>query len=202
MNTWAASPNEIRYDINRDATIAGIDKYYFSKGSLFKYPSEICDVFLVPQKIAGATYISGAAVPPTSYDKMLEWWNPTGTTTDPLSTMCMTGDNLREEPYDRLYPRLTTKSNTYRVHYRVQRLVKSKSTKAEEWVEGRDMIAADQRGSTLIERYVDPNDTTLNAAWDTNTITLNFSASTLAKNTPDLSQYYKFRIISTKQFAP
>ena len=38
--------------------------------------------------------------------------------------------------------------------------------------------------------------------WDTNTMKVDFSASNLTTHTPDLSKYYKFRVISTKQFAP
>ena len=169
INTYKLSPfippgvaAETRYDINRDATIAGIEEHYFSQGKLFMYPSQICDVFLVPHYLANTTAANYATTvpnngtplaPPKNYDDMMSWWASTG-----LSTMSLTGDNLREEPYDRLYPRLTTKSNTYTVHYRVQRLQKVRSGKSDEWVEGRDAILADQRGSTLIERYVDPNE--------------------------------------------
>ncbi|HEX4084599.1 MAG TPA: hypothetical protein VHY22_06810 [Chthoniobacteraceae bacterium] len=64
---------------------------------------------------------------------------------------------------------------------------------------GQDKVLSEHRGSSLIERYVDPNDPGLNLDWDANTLSLNLSA---ASNTPDLSQYYKFRVISTKKFAP
>ena len=194
----AGSCSETRYEINRDATLAGLEKHFFNAGTLFRYPSEICTLFLVPKRIAGATYHPQAVPPPTKYEDMVSWWSEKGG----LGTMSLTGDNLREEPYDHIYPRLTTKSNSYTVHYRVQRLQKIRSTKVDEWVEGRDVIVADQRGSSLIERYLDPNDAGLNATWDTNTMNLNFAASNLTKNTPDLSQYYKFRVINSKQFAP
>src|SRR6185436_12181320 len=98
---WGIPPGsaaETRYDINRDATIAGVEEHYFSKGKLFMYPSQICDVFLVPQYLANATaanYTSSNGTPlapPTTYDQMQSWWAPTG-----LNTMSLTGDNLREE---------------------------------------------------------------------------------------------------------
>ena len=47
-----------------------------------------------------------------------------------------------------------------------------------------------------------PTNAGLNLNWDANTMKLDFTASNLTKNTPDLSQYYKFRVISTKQFTP
>ncbi len=198
-NSGPGLANEVRYDINRDATLAGVAAHFFNQGNIFRYPSEICSVFLVPKKIDGATYNNSATAIPTTYDNMMSWWQGSS-----LSTMSLTGDNLREEPYDHIYPRLTTKSNSYTVHYRVQRLQKNQKDRqaGDEWVEGRDAILADQRGSTLLERYVDPNDAGLTAAWDTNTMSLNFAASNLTKNTPDLSQYYKFRVISTKQSLP
>ena len=109
-------PFEVRYDINRDATIEGIDNH-FNHGNIFRYPSEICDVFLVPAPLPGASYNPKSMPPPAKYNDMESWWAPTD-----KSTMCMTGDNLREEPYDRIYPRLTTQSNTFTVHCRVQTL--------------------------------------------------------------------------------
>lgn len=84
----------------------------------------------------------------------------------------------------------------------MQILQKSRATKPDEWVQGKDLVTAEHRGSSLIERYVDPNDDAINANWDANTMNLALESSTTAFSTPDLSQYYKFRVISTKQFAP
>jgi len=194
LSSTPGTANETHYEINRDATLAGLEKYYFNKGSLFRYPSEICDLYLVPSAISGASYHPQAARPPTTYDGMAAWWQPTD-----LSKMFMTGDNLREEPYDRLYPRLTTKSNTYTIHYRVQTLQKRSSTdpqQAATWEEGKDAVVAEYRGSSTIERYVDPNDPTLDSSWDSDTINVNMSGKA------DLSRLYKFRVINTKKFAP
>ena len=52
------------------------------------------------------------------------------------------------------------------------------------------------RGSSLIERYIDPNDPQLNTSWDSDTMALNLAG------TADLSRLYKFRVVSTKKFAP
>ncbi len=183
--------NEIRYNIDRDATLSGWEKYYFDQGAIFRYPSEICDLFLVPKQIPGATY--AGTTPPTSYDNMVPWWS---SATD-LNAMIATGDNLREDPYNNLYPRLTTKSNTYTVHYCVQTLQKRTGAPTAQWTEGSDVVTGEYRGSSTIERYLDPNDPKLTAAWDTATMKLDFTTSGV-----DLSPLYHFRVLATRKFAP
>ena len=71
---------------------------------------------------------------------------------------------------------------------RVQVLRKRPTTDPGTWVEGQDLVASEYRGSSTVERYIDPSDTSL---------------KDFAKD-PKLSMddYYKFRIISTKKFAP
>jgi hypothetical protein len=103
---------------------------------------------------------------------------------------------MRERPYNDIYPRLTTRSNTYTVHYRVQLLKKSTATPAATWIEpnttgAQDTILGEYRGSSLIERYIDPNDPTL----------VDFTSAAAAA-THNLDYYYKFRIDSSREFAP
>jgi hypothetical protein len=102
----------------------------------------------------------------------------------------LSGDNVRERPYANIYPRLTTKSNTFTVHYRVQTLQKLKNDPNQsQWVEGRDQILGEYRGSSIVERYIDPSDTTI-------------PDYATASNPPSLDSYYKFRVLSTKRFTP
>ena len=79
----------------------------------------------------------------------------------------LTGDNMREKPYNDIYPRITTKSNTYTVHMWVQALRKSSTSGMSKvaataaqlsWDESKDQVIAEYRGSTTIERYIDPED--------------------------------------------
>jgi uncharacterized protein (TIGR02600 family) len=136
----------------------------FASGDIFRSAAEICSIPLVP---VGANYSS-----------MASWW--TGYT--------LTGDNSKERPYARIYPKLTTKSNSFTVHFRVQVLKKSPTTPADQWGEGRDIVASEYRGSTLIERYIDPN---------------NASIPDFATNTSaNIDDYYRFRVIQTRRFAP
>ncbi|MFA6176031.1 MAG: Verru_Chthon cassette protein A [Phycisphaerae bacterium] len=135
----------------------------FADGKLFKSASEICDVHIVP------TGQTAAGMP--------GFWN----------TAQPTGDNLRERIYTTLYSRLTTKSNSYTVHFRVQVLKKVPGTDVAQWVEGKDRTVSEYRGSTLVERYIDPSDPSLPDFTD-------------PANTDTLDNHYKFRVVNTKKF--
>ncbi|MEI7822171.1 MAG: hypothetical protein WCK55_14755 [Verrucomicrobiota bacterium] len=101
-----------------------------------------------------------------------------------------TGDNVRERPYTNLYAKLTTKSNTFNVHMRVQVLRKRTGSKVSlaEWNEDLDTVVAEHRGSALIERYADASDPNLP------------DFATKADATMD--NYARFSIVSTIKFAP
>src|SRR5690606_17777953 len=75
-----------------------------------------------------------------------------------------TGDNMKERPYAALYPRLTTKSNTYTIHYKVQVLQQASRSRGNSgtewasWKEDTDQVVSEMRGSSTVERYIDPDD--------------------------------------------
>jgi uncharacterized protein (TIGR02600 family) len=204
-----AYATQIRYSIYPDET-AGTLKVFedrFNSGDIFHSASEICGVPLVPQQIANIdqnvtsplSYPSSINLPAdATYKNMSAWW----------SNFNLTGDNLREAPYGDLYPRLTTKSNTFTVHVRVQALKKSLNTSPSTFVDPnstssdptlsnpnspRDWITAEYRGSFQIERYVDPNVSTTGNNPFPDYATAGISA------TP-IDNFYKFRTIATKQF--
>jgi uncharacterized protein (TIGR02600 family) len=160
-NATTTTSTRLNLDINE--TLKQWDDK-FAANELFVSPSQVCDQHLVPvgQTIAG----------------MPAYW----------TTNALTGDNSRERPYTNLLGRLTTKSNTFTVHFRVQVLKKSPATPADQWVEGRDTVASEYRGSTLIERYIDPNNTSIP----------DFATATTA----NIDDYYRFRVIQTRRFAP
>jgi hypothetical protein len=110
-------------------------------------------------------------------------------TTEFWSKNRMTGDNLRELPYNNIYPRLTTKSNTYTVHYRVQMLKKLPGGDQSTWDESKDKVASELRGSTLIERFLDPNATYPDYA-------------TAFSTSASLETLYRFRVLQRSQFTP
>jgi hypothetical protein len=110
----------------------------------------------------------------------------------------LTGDNSRERPYADIYPRLTTKSNTYTIHMRVQTLQKlnsdadmqPNSPPGQTWTEGSDVITGEYRGSETIERFVDPSNSNI-----PDYVTAGLTAS-------PIGQFYRFRVVNAKQFAP
>ncbi|MFV0336616.1 MAG: Verru_Chthon cassette protein A [Chthoniobacterales bacterium] len=136
--------------------------------NVFISASEICDIHMVPQG-SFATDMTSTF-----------WLNNR-----------MTGDNMRERIYSTVYPRLTTKSNTYTVHFRAQALKKVPGTPEGTWVEGRDVVQGEYRGSTTIERFINP---------DANIP--DYAAASNPFSAPTLDTFYKWRVLSHRQFAP
>jgi uncharacterized protein (TIGR02600 family) len=187
---------DTNYNVDMTETLRGFEAR-FKTGDVFHAPTEICDLFLVPKPIPGHSYITannrtGKTLSQTAkgpkLTEMISWWN--GSPTDPDEGMKLTGDNARESPYNQLYPRLTTRSNVYQVHYRVQALKKVRSTPVVVWDETKDRIGAEQRGSVILERYLDPNDASLP----------DYVANPDAEGA--LDDHYRFRVIRSKIFAP
>lgn len=141
----------------------------FAAGDLFRCASQICDVYLVPQDLSWADNTTAANF----------WLNNLNTP-----------ENVREKPYVNLYARLTTKSNTFTVHFRVQSLQKIPGTDSTQWVENKDKVTSEYRGSSIVERYVDPDDSAL----------VDFALP--SNDGMTLDSFYRFRVISTKKFAP
>lgn len=171
-----------RYNLNLDDEKGTLKGFHdrFEKGDIFRSASEICDISLVPGTLAS----DGTAAPgnPT-YDDMESWWQG----------YKLTGDNVREGPYGHIYPRLTTKSNTYTVHVIAQSIAPSLGGDGDKMVEGKDQVTGEFRGSFLIERYLDPNADSL----------VNSSGVPTNELDPDgMVGPYKFRVINTKRFAP
>lgn len=165
-----------RYPINAEETLKGFTSR-FNSGQIFRSASEICGISLVPNdpNDTNATYAGMSA-----------YWQ----------THRPTGDNSREHPYATIYPRLTTKSNTYTVHFRVQTLKKVPTTDPSSWIGGKDVVTSEYRGSQVIERYIDPADPRIpdyasSAVYTSTDPTVN----------PSLDSFYKFRVLSSKRFS-
>ena len=148
----------------------------FNSGQIFKSAAEICDINLVPNPTPSS---SSGPFDPTSAPAVASYW----------ATHDLTGDNLRERPYNGLYPRLTTKSNTYTVHVRAQTLTMPHNTPAGKWVENPQLVTSEYRGSVTVNRYIDPQDPNIP----------DFVSSPL---TYSLDSYYKYRILETRRFLP
>ena len=168
-----ALPNQkwiFRHPIDFTETSKQLDER-FATGQIFRHASEVCELHLVPKKEKD---------PVTLEDMEDEFW----------ADHAVVGDNSRERPYANIYPRLTTKSNTYRVHYRVQVLKPGRQGEPGKWEPEYDTVAAEKRGDCLLERYLDPNDERLpDYAGEPDT-------------EGSLLDFYQFRIISNRRFAP
>jgi hypothetical protein len=185
-NTYDAAnsqplPTNPRKPVDRDKTIKAIDEFFKagqtdpSKG-FFKSASQICERFMYP---------TGTSV--TDDASMLTYWSSFGG---------LFGDNVREKTYTDLYNRITTKSNTYCVHMKVQTLRQLPRTDYTTWDENKDKILGEYRGATTIERYIDPADPRFNS---TNANFVNPDDTTSATN---LETLYRFRTVVNKRFAP
>ncbi|MEZ5302074.1 MAG: Verru_Chthon cassette protein A, partial [Verrucomicrobiales bacterium] len=158
-----------RYPIDEKATLEQFEDR-FDEHKIFKSASEICELFLVP-KVPGETdYEIG---------DMEGFWD----------RHKLTGDNLKERPYASLYPRLTTRSNTFKVFYTIETLRKVRGTDPAKWVEGTDLVTGRMRGSALIERLIDPNDPDL-------------PDYATEKDPKPLDYFYRYRLSNLRQFNP
>lgn len=165
----AQPASSFRLRINIPATLEQFEtRFNNASGRIFLSPTEMCDLWLVPegQSLAG----------------MPAFWN----------NHRLTGDNMRERPYATLIPRLTTKSNTFTVHFRVQALRPGTGGDATVWDEDQGTITSEYRGATMIERFIALDDPVL--------ATTDFATATASR--PTLDAFYRWRVIQTRQFAP
>lgn len=158
----------------------------------FRSASEICELWLVPEQNG-----TGGEAGTWNLEYIIrEFWK----------THRLTGDNMRERPYANLYPRLTVRSNVYRVHMIAQTLKKASTNKPEEFKsvseEGSDpdLVTAEWRGSALVERVINPNEPELQkfdyAPADSEHVYDGMTINWPAK----LDNYYTYRVTEVKQF--
>lgn len=153
-----------------------------TRQGLLRSPSQICELHLIPASVTGSNVPATNAANRDSV--MGAFWEE----------HALTGDNSKERAYTNIYPKLTTRSNTFRVHFRTQVIKKARSIAPSEFAADKDSIASEYRGSTLIERYIDPNDTA-------NPLP-NYADGTSPLSKTPLDSFYRFRVLEHKRFAP
>ena len=209
-NTFGSNSGNFyfHYPIHAANTLTQFDAR-FAQNDLFHSPSEICALWLYPSQQpkgnreetnALSTDANGVTWTwdTSTNNSIKDWWYKNQGTT----RKAMTGDNIRERPYSYLYPRLTTKSNTYQIHYRVQTLKQTPTAHPSDWSTwidpaaggSTDKILGEQRGSALIERFIDPSDPNI-PDFTTNVTTTSINGVTM-------DSYYRFRVFNAKQFTP
>ncbi|HAL72720.1 MAG TPA: hypothetical protein DCP71_13220 [Verrucomicrobiales bacterium] len=162
------------------------------RGGLFRTASQLCEIHLIPSEVPGVSTegnvtASEVDTPTNRRDAMARFW----------SAHCSTGDNTREKPYANLYSKFTTRSNTFRVHVRAQAIRKARrSVAANQFDPALDLPVGEFRGSFLIERYIDQTDMQ-EAGSD-----VDYASAANPFTLPPLENYYRFRVLESKRFAP
>jgi len=177
----------LRSVIVEDKTLEQFATNFEDGANLYRSSTEICDIHLIPQEVTERLATPGGKGSVGSFQPSLaqmqngEYWRKHS----------LVGDNSRERPYGNIQNRLTTKSNTFMVHYRAQVLKQARRDDDSEygvWNPELDTVQAEYRGSSIVERYVDPNDDTI--------------PDFATKPFETIDQYYRFRVVNPKRFAP
>ncbi|WP_050026664.1 Verru_Chthon cassette protein A [Verrucomicrobium sp. BvORR034] len=154
-----------------------------AQAGLFRTASQVCEIYLMPKRTS-ATGDGNDATVSTDYTPQ--------TVSDFWAIRRLTGDNTKEKPYTNIYGKITTQSNTFRVHYRAQVVRKARSVEANRFVPGQDAVLTDYRGSSLIERRIDPGNPDIP----------DYATSTSPTSLRPLDDFYRFRVLEVKRFMP
>lgn len=176
----------LRSVIVETPTFDQFDERFAEGRDIFKSSTEICEIHLIPQEVATRISSDGRGAI-GSYEPTVEQMRDGSYWSDHV----LVGDNSRERPYANIQQRVTTKSNTFKVHYRAQVIKQSRRDAPEEykyWRPELDSVQAEYRGSSIVERYVDPNDP------DLPDFATNMEES--------LCDFYQFRVVNPRRFAP
>ncbi|MEM9481604.1 MAG: Verru_Chthon cassette protein A [Verrucomicrobiota bacterium] len=170
------SDKDYRHPIKVEETLLQFEDK-FNSMDFFQSASEICEIHMVPDD----PNINTSLAMMTARSIFGGYWG----------RHLLTGDNSKERIYTTIYPRLTVRSNSFRVHYKVETIKKARSADADTFDPELDQITSSARGSTLIERFIDPNHPRLP------------DFATLSADDPTtLDQFYGFRILKETVFSP
>lgn len=179
----------LRSAIVESETLEQMKERFDDGRDIYKSATEICEVHLIPQEVTdrlglGKRGSIGSYKPDVADMASGKYWRDHS----------LIGDNSRERPYTNIHQRLTSKSNTFKVHYRAQVLKQSRRESAAEygvWRPETDTIQADYRGSSIVERFVDPNSKDIPDF-----------AKGGAVGTESIDKFYQFRVVNPTRFAP
>ena len=194
-----------RLRLSRDETVKSIvsileDETLGQDKRFYRSATQICERYLYPADINPYGTASSAPKWSQGETQIKNFW----------ANNVLQGDNVREKPYADLYPRLTTKSNTFTVHMRVQKLRQPRGVVPADylqWKERDDSVAAEYRGETQIERYIDPQDRRFDLKDDKvayndkiDVDKTKYSASNPQSRSLEFA--YRFRVLHNKRFSP
>jgi hypothetical protein len=135
-----AADERFRHFIDARATLELMRQEVFGQGEVFLTSSQICEHYLIPEGVVAA-----GETPRRS--QMESFW----------AEHRLTGDNSKERPYAHIYPKLTTRSNVFRIHFVAQAIKKARSVAADRFDAGRDKVTAAVRGSAVASRELNLN---------------------------------------------
>lgn len=180
----------LRKVIKDDETLAQFETRFNQGEDAFLSASEICEIHLVRQELSSRLGSSKGSM--GSRDSTVQsmedgtYW----------AEHVLVGDNSREKPYANIHSRLTTKSNTFKVHYRAQVLKQARRSDDNNysyWVPELDSMQAEYRGSSIVERFVDPNSPNID----------DFAERTnRSDKNSNLDKNYMYRVVNPRRFAP
>jgi hypothetical protein len=155
---------EARYRsfLNVEATLQLWDEYRERKGRNFLTAGEICQIPLVPESMKTQATL----------DTMRVFWEKHR----------LTGDNTKERPYAHIYPKLTTRSNVFRLHYRVETLQVAASADQGKYNAATHRTTGSQQGSCLLRRSLDLTDPNIP----------DYARDTLTAMKTPLTRYYRW----------
>lgn len=130
--------DRFRHHLNPKQTLALWKKEVFDQNKVFLTASQVCEQYLVPESMPGSSSEVSRA-------QMEAYWKQHR----------LTGDNSRERPYAHIHSRLTTRSNTYRVHFIAQSLTKARSSAPDTFDLEKDTVSATHSGSATLRRRLD-----------------------------------------------
>lgn len=188
-------------EIDVDTTLRLFDERFVS-GFGFISPAQICEMFLLPKRGQGGP---GDSLVPQAGWRTTFQDNRSITDSRSMSRFwdrhAPTSDNMKERPYANLYPKLTTRSNTFRVHVRAQTLRKARSSDPARFEEGVDSVTGEYRGSAVVERYLDENALLALPVNSGRDYTAGSAGEMMNVNTRrPLDAYHRFRVVSQKSF--
>ena len=189
----------VQFDEKFNGTASGANHNITQVRGLFRSASQICEMHLIPDT-NGGKWTNGSAdanlvglTPGSRQSAMDSFWQAN----------TVTGDNVRERPYSNLYNRITTRSNTFRVHVRAQTIKKARSSTPTVFDTTKDAILSEYRGSTLIERYIDPNARANPLDPNDQTTAIpDYAQGGNPLSLAPLESFYRFRALETKRFNP
>ncbi len=191
---WKWRPNEgelqgkrLRKAIVESKTLEQLEDRFDNGLDIYKVATEFCEVHLIGEEVTdrmGYTSNKGrinSYTPTAAQMANGQYW----------SDHLLVGDNSKERPYANIVQRLTTKSNTYKVHFRAQVVKQARRDSDSEYGEWRpelDSVKAEYRGSSIVERFVDPNDPNL--------------PDFATDNSAVIDEFYQYRVVNPRRFAP